>query len=138
MKKNQFFIIPEYLDTFYIIPEDRGGKAISNIDKKSLHLSYKNSNNQNLLNINDLDYSIQLMTDENYKIVLSKMNELINMSESIFLPTDIFIATLNNNSDLEYFLLYKNFKTREEGVIYCDNYVYFLEKCLIVNVKKLQ
>ena len=47
MKKNQFFIIPEYLDTFYIIPEDRGGKAISNIDKKSLHLSYKNSNNQN-------------------------------------------------------------------------------------------
>ena len=33
----------KYLDTFYIIPEDRGCIEIPNQNKKSLHLSYKES-----------------------------------------------------------------------------------------------
>ena len=37
--KQQFFRVPEFIDSFYIIPDDKGGKEVMNKDKKSLHIN---------------------------------------------------------------------------------------------------
>ena len=49
--KQQFFIVPEFIGSFYIIPDNRGGKEVMNKDKKSLHLNEKK--NQDIEIIND-------------------------------------------------------------------------------------
>ena len=33
-KENKFIVIPENVDKFYIIPQDRGGEKVQNLDKK--------------------------------------------------------------------------------------------------------
>ena len=36
--KQQFFIVPEFIESFYIIPNNKGGKEVMNLDKISLNL----------------------------------------------------------------------------------------------------
>ena len=48
---------------------------------------------------------------------------------------NLYIVLLNTAISSEYFLLYKNFKKRNLALNYCNKYVYFLDKCLIVNVQ---
>ena len=35
--ENKFIVIPANTDVFYIVPEDRGGEKVANLDKKSLN-----------------------------------------------------------------------------------------------------
>ena len=37
INEKEFIVIPENTDVFYIIPEDRGGEKVPNLDKKSLN-----------------------------------------------------------------------------------------------------
>ena len=37
--KQQFFIVPEFIGSFYVIPDNKGGREVMNLDKKSLHLN---------------------------------------------------------------------------------------------------
>ena len=39
LKKEKYFEIADFSNLYYLIPDDRGGKKIENIDKKSLHLN---------------------------------------------------------------------------------------------------
>ena len=66
------------------------------------------------------------------------MNELINLKDSIFDSNDLYISAFISNSSTEYFLLYKNFESRNIAQDFCEKYTYFVDKCLIVNVKNLQ
>ena len=35
--ENEFIVIPENTDVFYIVPKDRGGEKVPNLNKKSLN-----------------------------------------------------------------------------------------------------
>ena len=39
---------------------------------------------------------------------------------------------------MSFFLLYKNFKTRNEALEDCNKYGYFLDNCIIVNVQNIE
>ena len=136
-KKNDYFIIPLKEDSFYIIPKDKGGQKILNQDKKSLHLSDEDNKVVKLTNNFELEYSIQLITNENYKIIVNKRIELLNSIDTIFFPKDLFIVVLDNSLGNEYFLLYKNFISYLSALEHCEKYAYFLDKCVIVNLKNL-
>ena len=42
--KQQFFIVPEFIGSFYIIPQNKGGTEVINLDKKSWYsLNISNS-----------------------------------------------------------------------------------------------
>ena len=137
LNKNKYYIIPSYKNSFYYIPDEKGGKKIINQDKKGLHLSYKDSNEINFNNDAFLDYSIQIMSNYDYNIITNKRNELINIKDSIFLNKDLYLGIFKNNIANEYLLLYKNFVTRELALDYCNKYVFFVDNCIIVNVKQL-
>ena len=135
---NQYFILSENDKPFFIIPENKEGITIINQDKKSLHLSYENSSNIEISNELNIQYSIQLITNSDYSYIKEKMNELINLQDSIFDSKDLYISAFISNSSTEYFLLFKNFESRNIAQDFCEKYTYFVDKCLIVNVKNLQ
>ena len=135
---NNYFILSENDKPFFIIPENKEGITIINQDKKSLHLSYENSSNIEISNELNIQYSIQLVTNSDYSYIKEKMNALINLKDSIFDSKDLYISAFTSNSSIEYFLLYKNFESRNIAQDFCEKYTYFVDKCLIVNVKNLQ
>ena len=64
--KQQFFIVPEFVGSFYIIPNNTGGKKVINLDKKSLHLKDEMSANIEIINDPLLKYSIQIFSSNYY------------------------------------------------------------------------
>ena len=137
LKSKDFFYIPFNISNNYIIPENLGGKEIPNQDKKGLHLSLTDKEKFNIKNDQSLKYSIQIYVNNDYKLVNEERLKFINADESIFLDGDLYIAQFNSILGREYFLLYKNFLSRDKALNYCKKYFYFTDNCLIVNVQNL-
>ena len=138
--KQRFFTVPEFIGSFYIIPDDKGGKEVMNKDKKSLHLD----NEQDVEIINDpfLEYSIQIFSSSDYYLVKEKFDFMTDLNNNYInnLPlkiNDFFIVIFNSDLGNEYLLLYKNFSTRILASDYCLKHLNFLQKCLIVNAQNL-
>ena len=140
--KKQFFIVPEFIGSFYIIPDDKGGKEVMNKDKKSLHLNEEKTQDVEIINDPFLEYSIQIFSSSDYYLVKEKFDFMSNQNNNYFndLPlkiNDFFIVVFNSDLGNEYMLLYKNFSTRILASDYCLKYLNFLQKCLIVNAQNL-
>ena len=140
--KQQFFIVSEFIGSFYIIPDNKGGKEVMNKNKKSLHLN--DIKTQDIEKINDyfLEYSIQIFSSSDYYLVKEKFDFMSNQNNNYIndLPlkiNDFFIVVFNSDLDNEYMLLYKNFSSRILASDYCLKHLNFLQKCLIVNVQNL-
>ncbi len=138
--KQQFFTVPEFIGSFYIIPDDKGGKEVMNKDMKSLHLN----DEQNVEIINDpfLEYSIQIFSSNDYYLVKEKFDFMTNKNNNHIndLPlkiNDFFIVFFNSDFGNEYILLYKNFSKRILASEYCLKHINVLQKCLIVNAQNL-
>ena len=140
--KQQFFVVPEFLGSFYTIPDDKGGKEVMNLDKKSLHLNEEKIQNKEIINDPLLEYSIQIFSSSDYYLVKEKFDFMTNKNNNHIndLPlkiNDFFIVVFNSDLDNEYMLLYKNFSSRILASDYCLKHLNFLQKCLIVNAQNL-
>ena len=140
--KQQFFIVPEFIGSFYIIPNDNGGKEVMNKDKKSLHLNDEKTQDIEIINDPFLEYSIQIFSSSDYYLVKEKFDFMSNQNNNYIndLPlkiNDFFIVVFNSDLDNEYMLLYKNFSSRILASDYCLKHLNFLQKCLIVNAQNL-
>jgi hypothetical protein len=133
---SEFVIIPENTDSFYIIPKDRGGQKVENLDKKSLNLKSSETINENINFPNDLSYSIQIYSDTQYENVNNYLKKILRFNETIYQIEDFFILSLTTEIGIDYFLIYKNFETRQEAQTYCENYLSTIENCLIVDTTK--
>ena len=134
--RDEFVIIPENKTLFYIIPEDRGGQKVENLDKKSLNLKSLETINENVNLPNDLLYSIQIYSDTEYGNVNNYLKKIIRANENIFQIDDFYILALSTEIGIDYFLIYKNFETRQDAQKYCTNYLSKIENCLIVDTTK--
>ena len=134
--RDQFVIIPENKNLFYIIPEDRGGQKVENLDKKSLNLKSFETINENVNFPNDLLYSIQIYSDTEYGNVNNYLKKIISSNETIYQIEDFYILSLSTEIGIDYFLIYKNFETRQDAQKYCVNYLSKIENCLIVDTTK--
>ncbi len=134
--RDEFVIIPENKKPFYIIPEDRGGQKVENLDKKSLNLKSLESINENINFPDDLLYSIQFFSDTKYENVNNYLKKIINSKETIYQIEDFYILALSTEIGIDYFLIYKNFYTRQEAQDYCSKYLSKIEDCLIVDTTK--
>ena len=140
--KQQFFIVPEFIESFYIIPDNKGGKEVMNLDKKSLHLNDEKIQDIKIINDPFLEYSIQIFSSSDYYLVKEKFDFMTNQNNNYInnLPlkiNDFFIVVFNSDLGNEYMLLYKNFSTRILASDYCLKHLNFLQKCLIVNAQNL-
>ena len=144
-KKNnhlEFFTISEFTNPFYIIPKDKEGIKVPNLDKKSLHQNYKDFNDISIINDPLLKYSIQLFSSTVYQEIIDKYN-FYKFNEKKFDKNlhnnleRIYIFVLNANSNPEFFLLYKNFESRKLAINYCKKNILSLNKCIIVNAQNI-
>ena len=134
---NKFVLIPENNNILYIVPEDKGGEKVANLDKKSLNLNQKQQIKTNNINKqDDFPFSIQFYTNNYLKDVSEYLNKLSNIQENIYSLEDFYILALHSDIGIDYFLLYKNFETREAANNYCLKYLKKIDKCLIVNTTK--
>ena len=84
-----------------------------------------------------LEFSIQLFSNENFKIVKDKRNEYLKIHDSFFISNDLHIVIFDSSLGYEYLLVYKNFQSRDSAMSYCNEFPLFFEKCIIVNVQNL-
>jgi len=134
--KNEFIVIPENTDVFYIIPDDRGGEKVPNLDKKSLNLITKDNTEDEIEKPDDLLFSIQFFTDRKMANINQYLQKIITFDETIYHLDDFYILALTSEIGIEYFLLYKNFATRLEAKNYCLNFLPKIDNCLIVDTTK--
>ncbi len=134
--KDELVIIPENKNLFYIIPEERGGQKVENLDKKSLNLESLETINENVNFPNDLLYSIQIYSDKEYENVNNYLKKIISSNETIFQIGDFYILALSTEIGIDYFLIYKNFQTRQDAQKYCTTFLSKIENCLIVDTTK--
>ena len=112
------FIISSFNDNYFIIPENKGGKKILNINKKSLHMN-ENLDSKNINeDLSNMKFSIQFFSSPDYKTIESFLGDLINQDENIYSSDDFYIVTLNTEISKDYLLLFKNFNTREKALIF--------------------
>jgi len=131
---NHFFIIEEFTDNYYIIPFDKEGKKIPNMDKQVLHLNLNNYQNT-LISNNLIKYSIQFYASLYYEEVKEKLD--FYLQKDIFNKNDFSIIVLKHSIGQEYILIYKDFETKSSAYDYCYNYLKNINSCLIVNVQNL-
>ena len=133
---NQFIIIEEFTSDFYIIPKNKEGEKVSNIDKKSLNLSDNKIIEVDNFISDELKYSIQFITNTDYNLINKYLISLINKNETIFTKDEFYLLAFTTDIGTEYFLLYKNFQSKEKAYNYCSKYLTILDNCLIVDVEK--
>jgi hypothetical protein len=136
INKKEFIFIPENTDFFYIIPEDRGGEKVPNLDKKSLNTITQDVNEDITKKPDDLLFSIQFFTDSEITNVNQYLQKITNFDENIYSIDDFYILALTSEIGIEYFLLYKNFTTRLEATTYCTKFLPKIDNCLIVDTTK--
>ena len=136
INENEFIVIPENTDIFYIIPDDRGGEKVPNLDKKSLNPITKDIKGNIIDKPNNLLFSIQFFTDNEIENVNKFFQKITNFDDSIYIEDDFYILALTTEIGIEYFLLYKNFKTRLEASNYCIKFLPKIDNCLVVDTTK--
>ena len=134
--EKKFIIIPDNPDFFYVIPEDRGGEKVLNLDKKSLNTITENITQNNIEKRDDLLFSIQFLTDNEIENIYKYLQKITSFDESIYSINDFYILALTSEIGIEYFLLYKNFITRLDAKNYCINFLPKMDNCLIVDTTK--
>ena len=133
---NEFIIISENVENIYIIPEDKGGEKVPNLNKKILNLKSQPIIEYNSNKPEDLLFSIQFYSNNDIEKVSNFLKKITKFSENIYNIDDFNILVLKSEIGIDYFLLYKNFKTRIEANNYCLNFLAKIEKCLVVDATK--
>ena len=133
-KSFEYFAIPEFKGSFFIYPVNKEGKKIENLDKKTLHI---NDNNENIdiINNQNLNYSIQLFASNNYDKIKEKIDFFVNKNKLDI--EELYIYLFEHDLGYEYLILYKSFNLKYEGYNFCSNQLRFLNKCIIVNANNL-
>lgn len=134
--ENKFIVIPENNDIFYIIPEDRGGEKVPNLDKKSLNTITKEITKNNIDKRDDLLFSIQFLTDSKIENIYKYLQKITGFDEPLYNIDDFYILALTSETGIEYFLLHKNFTTRLTAKNYCRNFLPKIDNCLVVDTTK--
>ena len=136
INEKEFIVIPENTDVFYIIPEDRGGEKVPNLDKKSLNTITQDITEDIIKKPDDLLFSIQFFTDSEIENINQYLQKITSFEETIYSINDFYILALTSEIGIEYFLLYKNFTTRLEATTYCTKFLPKIDNCLIVDTTK--
>ena len=136
INEKEFIVIPENTDVFYIIPVDRGGEKVPNLDKKSLNTITQDITEDIIKKPDDLLFSIQFFTDSEIENINQYLQKITSFEETVYSINDFYILALTSEIGIEYFLLYKNFTTRLEATTYCTKFLPKIDNCLIVDTTK--
>ena len=118
---NKKYFIIENTDKiiYYKVPDDREGERVKYINKKSLNKFSLLNNNNKLIDLTKLNYTIQLFSDSKYNNIENYLNDLLNLKSQIISADDLYIFSLESQIGIDYFLTYKNFNSQSNALNYC-------------------
>tara|TARA_B100002051_G_C16665259_1_gene601369 strand:- start:195 stop:707 length:513 start_codon:yes stop_codon:yes gene_type:complete len=130
-----YFVIKNIDLKYYIIPKDKEGEKVNFINKKSLNDVSKIKDESIFLNnIDNVSFSIQLYSNNDYFSVKEYKDNLINLKSEFIDKDDLYIFAVYSDIGTDYFLSYKNFSTKNIALNYCNKSNY-IKKCLILNLQ---
>ena len=133
-QQKKYFTVNENINKYYIIPTDKEGEKVNYLNIKSININNALSNNNELTDIQNIKFTIQLYSDDNLKMVKKYLDKLKRNKIEIIDEKDLFVFLINTDLGPNYFVSYKNFDNKIKALEYCEN-LSFLNKCLIINLE---
>ena len=130
----EYFIIPVFTDKYFIIPTNKEGEVVDYLDKKSLNKINNKIQNFEFSNISELNYTIQLYSNDNFENINKYLNNLLENKIEIIDDEDIFIFYKKTEIGTQYFITYKNYISKNNASEACD-LLTFVKSCLILNLQ---
>ena len=130
----EYFIIPVFTDKYFIIPANKEGEVVDYLDKKSLNNINNKIQNFEFSNISELNYTIQLYSNDNFEKINKYLNNLLKNKKEIIEKEDIFVFYIKTEIGTQYFITYKNYISKNNAYEACD-LLTFVKSCLILNLQ---
>ncbi len=130
----EYFIIPVFTDKYFIIPTNKEGEVVDYLDKKSLNNINKKIQNFKFSNISELNYTIQLYSNDNFENINKYLNNLLENKIEIIDDEDIFIFYKKTEIGTQYFITYKNYISKNNAYESCY-LLSIVKSCLILNLQ---
>ena len=130
----EYFIIPVFTDKYFIIPSNKEGEVVDYLDKKSLNNINNKIQNFEFSNISELNYTIQLYSNDNFENINKYLNNLLENKIEIIDDEDIFIFYKKTEIGTQYFITYKNYISKNNAYESCD-LLSIVKSCLILNLQ---
>ena len=130
----EYFIIPVFTDKYFIIPTNKEGEVVDYLDKKSLNNINNKIQNFEFSNISELNYTIQLYSNDNFENINKYLNNLLENKKEIIDDEDIFIFYKKTEIGTQYFITYKNYISKNNAYESCD-LLSIVKSCLILNLQ---
>ena len=73
----EYFVIPKFTDKYFVIPTNKEGEVVDYLDKKSLNNIDNEIQDFDFKNIDELDFTIQLYSNDNFENINKYLNNLL-------------------------------------------------------------
>ena len=130
----EYFIIPKFTDKYFITPTNKEGEVVNYLDKKTLNNIKDKIQDFEFKNTNELDFTIQLYSNDNFENINKYLNNLIENKKEIIDHEDIFVFYKKTEIGTQYFITYKNYISKNTAYEACD-LLTFVKSCLILNLQ---
>ncbi len=130
----EYFIIPQFTDKYFIIPDNKEGEVVNYLDKKSLNNTDNEIQYYEFKNTSEVDFTIQLYSNDNFEIINKYLNNLLENKKEIIDHEDIFVFYKKTEIGTQYFITYKNYISKNNASEACD-LLTFVKSCLILNLQ---
>ncbi len=130
----EYFIIPQFTDKYFVIPTNKEGEVVDYLDKKSLNNIDNEIEDFNFKNIDELDFTIQLYSNDNFENINKYVNNLLENKKEIIDHENIFVFYKKTEIGTQYFITYKNYISKNNASEACD-LLTFVKSCLILNLQ---
>ena len=130
----EYFIIPKFTDKYFVIPTNKEGEVVDYLDKKSLNKIDNEIQDFDFKNIDELDFTIQLYSNDNFENINKFLNNLLENKKEIIDYEDIFVFYKKTEIGTQYFITYKNYISKNNASEACD-LLTIVKSCLILNLQ---
>ena len=130
----EYFIITQFTDKYFIIPANKEGEVVDYLDKKSLNNIDNEIKDFDFKNIDELDFTIQLYSNDNFENINKFLNNLLENKKEIIDHEYIFVFYQKTPIGTQYFITYKNYISKNNASEACD-LLTIVKSCIILNLQ---
>ena len=129
----EYFIIPQFTDKYFVIPTNKEVEVVDYLDKKSLNNIDNEIKDFDFKNIDELDFTIQLYSNDNFENINKYLYSLLENKKEIIDHEDIFVFYKKTEKGTQYFITYKNYISKNNASEACD-LLTIVKSCIILNL----
>ena len=130
----EYFVIPKFAGKYFVIPINKEGEVVDYLDKKSLNNIDNGIQDFEFKNTDQLDFTIQLYSNNNFENINKYLNNLLENKREIIDQKDIFVFYKKTEIGTQYFITYKNYTSKNNASKACD-LLTFVKSCIILNLR---